>query len=50
MKTHVSSSFEFVFHEKWLPFKRLDFSNCTGPNKVHIELKILKIDNHIDLN
>ena len=42
------SSFKFVFHEKWLLFKRLDFNNCTGPNKVRIELKILKINNHLD--
>ena len=33
-----TSSFKFVFHEKQLPFKRLDFNNCTGPNKVRIEL------------
>ena len=30
--------------------KRLDFNNCTGPNKVCIELKISKINNRIDLN
>ena len=45
-----TSSFKFVFHEKWLLFKRLDFNNCTGLNKVRIELKILKLNNHIDPN
>ena len=39
-----TSNFKFVFHEKRLPFKRLDFNNCTGPNKVRIELKISKIN------
>ena len=43
-------SFKFVFHEKWLPFKRLDFNNCTGLNKVRVELKISKINNRIDPN
>ena len=45
-----TSSFKFVFHEKRLLFKRLDFNNCTGPNKVRIELKISKINNRIYLN
>ena len=45
-----TSSFKFVFHEKQLTFKRLDFNNCTDPNKVCIELKISKINNRIDLN
>ena len=45
-----TSSFKFVFHEKWLPFKRLNFNNCTGPNKVRIELTISKINNHIEPN
>ena len=49
-KNSLTSSFKFVFHEKWLLFKRLDFNNCTEPNKVHIELKISKINNRIDLN
>ena len=36
------SSFKFVFHEKRLPFKKVHLKNCTGPNKVRTELKILQ--------